>query len=209
MTSNTSHQVTVKNKLVPKAVSFSKVWLSMTANVNDIKSTDLQAWLEGKTISVTLKRSLDGTEDTGFAYTYEIDDGMGPFQPTDAGLSDEEKAKYQLTKTTDGNVTTFTTGAALDTIDIATGKTYTYYFTETGITDGTYTTTYGKDTEDGFQMTNGAQFAQDRGVIINQESAGYELPATGGPGTTLYNAIGAALLLLGTAWLLLRRRRQA
>lgn len=45
-------------------------------------------------------------------------------------------------------------------------------------------------------------------TIINTETPGVELPATGGPGTALYTAAGITLMLLGALWLLLRRKRE-
>ena len=103
----------------------------------------------------------------------------------------------------------------------------TYYLVETKAPKGymatngaiqivlSYTPTYNQDNSSLSLSGNGVTpLKNDEDKIIGYQftvtnSAGYELPATGGPGTTLYTAIGAALLLLGAAWLLLRRRRQA
>lgn len=179
----------------------------MTANVNDIKSTDLQAWPEGKTISVTLKRLVDGNKDDSFALTYTIDNGDGPFKPTSSGLSEEEKTKYQLSKTS-GNITAFTSDAVFESQD-ADGKPYTYYIEETEITGGDYLKYYGTVSGDTVARISGAEFAQDGGVIINQESGGYELPATGGSGTNLFYILGALMIAGAGLMLLARRRRQS
>ncbi|MDY6335039.1 MAG: LPXTG cell wall anchor domain-containing protein [Lachnospiraceae bacterium] len=52
-------------------------------------------------------------------------------------------------------------------------------------------------------MVNGAGNGE---VIINQETGGYELPSTGGPGTRLFTILGSILILL-SGTLLWRRRR--
>ena len=40
-----------------------------------------------------------------------------------------------------------------------------------------------------------------------QNTAGYELPASGGPGTWVYRIIGMLLVVSAGGWLILRRRK--
>ena len=69
-------------------------------------------------------------------------------------------------------------------------------------------TTYKNGTQSNASDTPSNAAVGDGGTItiINTETAGAQLPATGGPGTVLYKLFGS-LLILSAALLLLRRRR--
>ena len=56
---------------------------------------------------------------------------------------------------------------------------------------------------------NGSLIAQNGELIINQESSGYELPATGGPGVNAFYRLGAMLIALACAGLLIKQRRKS
>lgn len=121
--------------------------------------------------------------------------------------------KYQLTRTADGKITTFRTGEVLE---VKNGdEAWVYYVEETEPPEG-----YGKDgygtkntTETGTTITKaqGATTATNGGVIMNRESSGYELPQTGGIGTTLFTALGGLMTVAAGVVLTLksyRRRKQ-
>ena len=76
----------------------------------------------------------------------------------------------------------------------------------------TYSNATSSPETDTTASANGADKAvnTDGGLItiINTETAGVELPSTGGPGTVLYTASGLTLLLGAALFLLLRRRRE-
>ena len=229
MTSNESHQVTVKNRHPYVGFIFSKVWLSESVNLDEIKPEDLKDWASDNKIVVTVRRiAREAAEPDGnFSLTYLIDATDGSFKPTNEDMDDEEKAKYQIKKTVDGKITTFTMDAVLDREDDD-GKLYTYYVEEESASGRLlYNSYYGtiavnevedeaeEETEEGTEKeeehlvtrTPGALSAKDGGVVINQEYSGYELPATGGSGTIFYTLSGIGLIALA-AYLLLRRLEQ-
>jgi LPXTG-motif cell wall-anchored protein len=144
-------------------------------------------------------------EDAGFGLNYEIGSGNGPFKPVNAGLSEEDKTRYQLTKTANGKITTFTTGKALPSIDDK-GRHYIYYVVETEAGPGSFTTYYGTVDEGSVTRHEDYQHARDGQAIINLESSGVELPLTGGIGTTIFYILGSILVLGGAVVLISRRR---
>ena len=101
--------------------------------------------------------------------------------------------------------TTFTLPKVLDALNNA-SKPYIYYMEETAAGTGSFATYYGELTDDGVKKKNGSLSAQNGEVIINQESSGYELPSTGGPGTNLFYLLGC-ILILGAGILFIRKRR--
>ena len=204
---NVQYSIKYTNKPKPVDFSFSKIWLDMQANVNEIDEDDLQEWDTSKTISVVLKRYTEKGEDSDFSLKYTINSGDGPFKPTNDSLSEDEKTKYQLTKTAESKITSFKLEAVLDRKDPE-GKVYTYYVVEeSAVGNNIY---YGEINEnDEITLTPGAKSAQKGKVIINQESIGYELPSTGGMGTTIFYLTGFALIFGASVCLLRRRTKSA
>lgn len=185
--------------------TFSKAWLGMNANVNSIQSTNLENWGSAKAISVVIKRIDQDDPADNFTLTYDIGSGVGPFLPKESTLSEEEKATYQLTQNTTGNITTFNMGKVLEGTN-SNEKPYTYYVEETTASGGTYVTYYGILSEGTVTYRPDYSHAGDGDIIINLESCGYELPSTGGPGTRLFTILGS-ILIFGAGVLLWRRRR--
>ena len=208
---NAAQNVTVKNKIEKAGFEFSKVWLGMSASIDAIKAEDIQAWKEDNTISVSLKRIDPATnlEDTSFAaLTYEINSTDSEFLPTNDDMTADEKSKYPLTKSVKGNITTFTLPKELDAFN-SDFKPYIYYVEETAAGTGSFATYYGELTDDGVKKKNGSLSAQNGEAIINQESSGYELPATGGPGVNTIYRLGVMLIALACAGLFMKRRRKS
>ncbi len=193
--------------------SFSKVWAKESAGLNPVPADGLKTWESGNTIHVTIKRIAQDAQaaDTSFSLSYEIGSGNGPFMPVNTDLSDVDKTKYQLTKavSTDQKRTTFTMDMVLEKLN-ADGKPYTYYVEETSASGNTlYNTYYGKLSDGGVSRTQGATYAKDGEVIINQEYCGYELPSTGGSGTGRLYLFGLMLIACAGAGLVMKRRRKA
>ena len=221
-----SGTITVKNtKLEKTDFEFDKIWLAMTAGPAAVSSDDLQTWPTGKSITVRLFRkngaTQTATEDQTFELIYTISDSGTPISPTSGKidgqqltidgqqLTDADKAKYQLTRTTADNITTFRTEKVLDVR--STNYEWVYYVEETEVPEDYSQDGYGtKSTSeaDGTTITKnqGAAMAACGEVIMNRESSGYKLPETGGPGTRLFTILGS-ILTLGAGVLLWRRRR--
>ena len=83
---------------------------------------------------------------------------------------------------------------------------YTYYIEETGAAPGQYTTYYGTVNDGTVTKEDGLNYAKNGQVIINLEASGYELPSSGGRGTTWIYLLGT-VLLLGCGTILIARRR--
>ena len=200
--------ITVTNKKDEElGFSFSKVWLTENTILDAIITDNLQDWADGNTISVTIRRVAEDAQepDASFTLSYIIGSGAGPFKPNNEGMSEEDKTKYQLTKTVSGKITTFTMAKVLENEDQS-GKAYTYYVEEGSASGSTfYNTYYGSISEGSVSRTPGAGHADDGEVIINLEYCGYELPNTGGPGTEAYLALGA-LMAVGAGAVLIRRK---
>ena len=210
--------VTVENTLEKTDFEFDKIWLAMTAGPAAVSSDDLQTWPTGKSITVRLFRkngaTQTATEDQTFELIYTISDSGTPISPTSGKidgqqLTDADKAKYQLTRTTADNITTFRTEKVLDVR--STNYEWVYYVEETEVPEDYSQDGYGtKSTSeaDGTTITKnqGAAMAACGEVIMNRESSGYKLPETGGPGTRLFTILGS-ILTLGAGVLLWRRRR--
>ena len=73
--------------------------------------------------------------------------------------------------------------------------------------DGQYNTYYGSFSDGTGVYNPAAKFAAGGEVIINQESSGYELPSTGGPGTRSAMILGS-VLTAGAGLALWKRREE-
>ena len=194
--------------------SFSKVWLSIGANSNNITTDSLQAWPLDRSITVKVFRkdgsTSSSTEDSTFELIYMINGSDSTIQPTggkidNTDLTDAQKTTFQLTRSESGNITVFSIGEELEKMKDA-GTEWVYFVEETSVPDGYQADGYGTNSEGTITKSQGAVSAADGGAIINRESPGYELPSTGGPGTRLFTILGS-ILILGAGVLLWRRRK--
>ena len=125
-----------------------------------------------------------------------------------AELSAEDKTTYQLTRTTTGKVTNFKLGEVLEVVDPNTNnQKYVYFVEESTVPDG-YMVKYGELNQGNVSYRPDYSAALDDGYILNQESSGYELPETGGIGTTLFTALGGLMTVTAGAILTMRRGKR-
>jgi len=119
------------------------------------------------------------------------------------------KEQLKLVKTGDKDYNFKFESAVLEAVYVegTEEKAYVYTVKETNSPTDYAAKHYGKKESDAWKykqdMVNGAGNGE---VIINQETGGYELPSTGGPGTRLFTILGSILILL-SGTLLWRRRR--
>lgn len=160
-----ANRLTVTNTYAGKVgFEFNKAWLKLYAA---LPATRFTAWPAGEAIQVTLERYVGDTKDSGFALNYTIDCDDTTIQPTDAGLTEEQKALYALTRTIDGasNLHHFAfNGHVLDSLD-ASGDAYTYRLTETDA-DG-----YALLREDGMVYATSRAYAANGGVVVNRDTS--------------------------------------
>ncbi len=216
-------EITVITNTEMTDFEFSKVWIMATAGAGNISTQSLRTWPDEKSITVRIFRKNNDTntarEDEDFELVYEISDSSDPISPTSGKingqeLTEDDKAMYQLTvtKTTDGKIITFKTGEVLEKSANAT-EDWVYYVEEKEVSEGYSQDGYGtmNTTETGgttITKAPGAAAAADCGVILNRESSGYELPETGGIGTTLFTALGGLMTVTAGAILTMRRGKR-
>jgi LPXTG-motif cell wall-anchored protein len=183
--------VTFTNDL--SKLTFSKEWQGGDS------SQPLTTWPEGGEMTVTIHRkSANGTPDESFALTYTVTKGQ---------MADGTEIGTDGPKLIVKDASTFTFEVSglpyAGAIDGTVGK-YVYYVTEDTV-PGYQPPTY--QSENGATLADGAPSG---GKIVNKPESGYELPHTGGIGTTWFTLSGAilaagALVLYGCG---LRRRRK-
>jgi LPXTG-motif cell wall-anchored protein len=184
---------------------FNKIWLPMTANLNSFTASDQQTWPTGAEITVEITRS----NDTNFKLTYKLNGTATEFEPETIVGTALTKEQLKLVKTGDKDYNFKLESAVLEAVYVegTEEKAYVYTVKETNSPTDYAAKHYGKKESDAWKykqdMVNGAGNGE---VIINQETGGYELPSTGGPGTRLFTILGSILILL-SGTLLWRRRR--
>lgn len=186
--------------------SFTKEW-------QDQKGKGLDKWPEAREIEVRITRSTADAADGQFALKYKI---SAEALKSKDGIAAEADSVYPAGEFADGNVpklvlrkgTTFTFD--LNGLKKFSGDdTFAYYVDEISVLEYYDAPVYFD--ADGKEIPKGSALggkAPEGGKILNRESAGVELPSTGGPGTLVYTICGA-MLILGTAVsFLLRRMRR-
>ena len=138
----------------------------------------------------------------------------------------EEVGSYTITKTSDGfninkseNAPELANEQGTDkfklsklpedgTIGNDTGL-YTYFAVETETVYGYNAPTYSNPSvSDPNTWTPSEEGAMNGGKIINKEAGGYELPSTGGIGTTLFTALGGLMTATAGAILMMKSYRR-
>ena len=192
-----------------KSFEFNKIWLAANASMTDFTTEDYTAWNNDATIEVTIGRKVDGVKDETFSLAYSIDaasEKIVPIKINGSDPTDSDKAAYALTRTTDGKISNFKMGKVLTPAN-AEGKPYEYFVEEKTMND--YMTKYGKlNDSQKVEYNPSYSDANDKGYILNQPTGGYELPQTGGIGTTLFTALGGLMTATAGAILTIRRKRK-
>ncbi len=162
---------------------FKKIW----KDVNDSKLT----WNDGQNISVTL-HGTKGSESKDWTYTISKTNGEFQIDKSEANAPDmmvgSESDSFMITGLVDQDQN---------------GK-WTYTLTEQKV-DG-YVTQYYTAYPNGSRKEADA-FITSGEVIVNKQEAYFELPKTGGSGTTAYVCAGFGMILMSI--LLLYRKKQA
>ena len=192
-----------------KSFEFNKIWLAANASMTDFTTKDYTAWNKDATIEVTIGRKVDGVKDETFSLAYSIDaasEKIEPIKINGAEPTDSEKEAYTLTRTTVGKINNFKMEKVLTPAN-ANGQPYEYFVEEKTMND--YMTKYGKrnDSQE-VEYNPSYSDATDKGYILNQPTGGYELPQTGGIGTTLYTALGGLMTATAGAILTIHRKRK-
>lgn len=176
---------------------------------NTPKVTDFEfqkEWRDGednvktwdKDITVTVQRKAGDSVDSTFSLTYNITKN-----DIEAGVSKISGANQEdpdLEVSIVNNKYVFKVSNLPFTDED--GNRYTYFVTETnaqldGYNEPTYSNTRAETLVDA---------AYDGGTIINKEANGYELPHTGGIGTTIFYIFGSILVIGGGIYFISRRR---
>ena len=180
---------TIINTERPKTKDF-----SFTKRWRNPFGTSLAGWPSGKSITVTIRQ-----DNVDYA-VYTISSSDLTLNTEISALGDTTGSKKKLVVTGVGASTGYTFSLfGLPYGDAPDG--YTYYVSEESV-DGYQSAKYFKN--DGTQAM-GADQITDEGIIYNDQIV-YELPATGGPGTSLIYFLGIILTCLAGAGLMMRKR---
>ena len=172
-----------------KDFSFTKKWIDVTGSAE-------MAWPSGTPIKVTIKQD----ENEYAKYTIHSTDLVEGRQITADGDTTGSKVKLVVTTSdTSGYVFTLT---GLPYGDEEPG--YTYYVSEDPV-DGYLPPKYFGS--DGDQVMGASRIGT--GGTIRNDQIGYELPSTGGPGTTLIYLLGLLLTAIAGAGLMKRGGKNA
>ena len=177
---------------------FTKIW-------NDSAQQNAD-WKKDTEIVVTVQRriSTEGTAEIVGKYTIKkTGDGKTASDFTVTKDSSTSTAPDLTRKPGESNTFQITGLQTLGTIGEITGE-YTYFATEEAVTG--YQTTYRNPTVSGGSTP--ADYVVNGGSIINTPQGGYELPQTGGIGTTLFTALGGLMTVTAGAILTIKRSRR-
>ena len=176
---------------------FYKKWINM--NQQEIE------W--DQDIQVTVGRyTVDTTEDASFKLVYNITkDAVAGASGGTAEFSTDTNTdpKLKLTITTEGNTKKY--HFKIEGLEKAGADgEYTYFVKETnsqldGYMEPSYSST---------RVPTGGEAAFDGGTIVNKQVGSYELPETGGIGTTLFTALGGLMTVTAGAILTMRRGKR-
>ena len=177
---------------------FGKQWI-------DIDQQEIE-W--DRDIQVTVSRNkADGNKDDSFSLVYsitksEVENAAGSPVEFTADGADETTPKLKLTITTEAGKKKYNFKIEELAYSSETDGQYTYYAEETNLQLAGYLAPSYWNTS----APTGCTAAYDKGIIINKQEGGYELPHTGGPGTRIFTILGS-ILILGAGALLWRRLR--
>ena len=187
------NEVTLINEITD--FEFTKIWKDASLNNAD--------WPDDQEITVTVSRKISqsGEPETvgtytikktadGFTITKQPDQATTPDLENKAGTAEKEYT-FLIRNLPVGNDT---------------GE-YTYFVTEAALSG--YSTRY--ETQSAVTSGEGItspEYALNGGTIINTPEGGYELPRTGGIGTTLFTVSGGLMTAMAGVFLALRRKRR-
>ena len=156
-------------------------------------------WPENKSIEVTFYRQLYGENNAAIGDA----ETLGVYAVTNTTIT--AKDGFPATAPAFTSVTGTYTTTNLDVIGTVNNQTGTwkYYVVETN-PDPRYSVGYAVSTTN-LTVVAGKTQAENGQVIVNTEW-GYEMPSTGGMGTTLLYALGSLLTVLAAALLIIRKR---
>ncbi len=203
---NDNDEVTVTNKAV-KPFSFTKQWRdgSTTYNQTWPQRPNSNGSMEDVPIEITLKRRLPPkdnsfnpkVEDEDFSFTYTVTSAGAT--PTNANapevIKSETEHDYTFSMSGLQKYGSFTK----DGVEYS-GE-FEYYVVETPM--DFYNTTYLANNND---ASTGKQDAMNGEIVRNTEIQTYELPSTGGHGTTIFYILGSILTLVAAVLLITKRR---
>ena len=201
----------INDKSPMTSFNFNKIWLGQTGDIS--KSADYQPWQNN--ITVAIGRRASGTVDPEFALEYTISAATDSFAPnidkdqSKVPTGEGELSTLTLTGSSVGNVFNFKLPDNSLRKDNGSGTDWEYFVKEIQV-ENYAPPKYGTMDEDNKvgTITVAASDATDGGLIVNQTFGGYELPSTGGIGTTLFTALGGLMTATAGAILTMKSYRR-
>ena len=186
-------------------IEITKIWY-------DAKNQPTQ-WKNGEDfdLTFTLKRDSGGVEQTATVTINAKDDGKVTLESTTE--FDTSKIKATLTKLASYDqgykikLTNLPVSTTVTVDDQGTSTTMTYNWTYKMVENvpERYTASYQQS--DGATKSDGEAYALNGETVINIPIT-YELPSTGGSGTTFFYVLGSVLTLLAAVLLITKRRTE-